>query len=270
MSERRLSNKQVVALIILAAVTGYVLGRLSTNLNIAFAPSAPHVDSSEYVRADPGPESEDSPIVPTAGAPFLGPASAPVTIVEFSDFQCPYCSRATPILHELLEQNDDDLKIVFRNLPLGMHADAGPAAHAALAAHAQGQFWSYHDQLFANQRALDAQSLRSYAEDIDLDMDAFGASLEDELLAQQVASDAGLARRLGINGTPSFLVNGIPVTGAQPAAEFQRIIDTELEAFHKYAEALPHNCDDPQRVQQQQRRQQRRRRRRPQPQPQQQ
>ena len=186
---------------------------------------------ADLVRADPGPAAEDSDVVPVDSSPFVGPASARVTIIEFSDFQCGYCRRVSPTIASLLEDyGDDQLRVVFKNLPLGFHENAEPAARAALAAGEQGQFWAYHDLLFENFGSLSEDDLRGYAEELDLDMDAFSAALESDSVGDQLGRDAALARRLGFRGTPSFLINGIEIVGAVPGERFRAVIDRELEA----------------------------------------
>jgi protein-disulfide isomerase len=242
MAESSLSSKQVTALIILAALGGFVMGQLTTDLRRVFArpggPGAPvALDSEEFLQESPGEPAEDSDLLPVAGAPFLGPAAAKVTIVEFSDFQCPYCSRAADTVHELLDGYGDDIRLVFRNLPLPFHENAVPAAHAALAAHEQGRFWAFHDALFANQQALDGDSLNSYADNLDLDMEAFESAMASEATQAIVEADLALASRLGFNGTPSFSINGIEVVGAQPAAAFRQVIDAEISAAEELLES---------------------------------
>jgi protein-disulfide isomerase len=153
-----------------------------------------------------------------------------VTIVEFSDFECPYCRRGYAALDEILDSYDGDVRLVYRHLPLPMHANAQMAAEASLAAHAQGKFWPFHDLLFNNQRSLSPDAIRGFAEELGLDMDAFSAALEAHTYADQVADDVRTARELGLGGTPSFMINGRPLVGAKPPAAFAEIIDEEIAA----------------------------------------
>lgn len=166
------------------------------------------------------------------GAPVKGSEDAIVTIVEFSEFQCPFCSRVLPTLNQILEDPEfaGKVRVVFKNLPLGFHDRARPAAIAAAAAHRQGKFWEFHDLAFANQRDLTDENFIAWAEQIGLDMEKFRADLADAELAAQVDADAAMANSLGIQGTPNFLINGTPLTGAQPFEAFQTAIRAEIEA----------------------------------------
>ena len=170
-----------------------------------------------------------------AEGPSLGPANAPVTIIEFSDFQCPYCGRASSTVKQIHERYPQQVRIVYRNLPLDtIHPHARPAAEAAACANAQGRFWEFHDQVFANQRALSPPDLQRYAKAVGLDVAAFDqcvserkfqALVDFDLKAASVAAAAAGKRGLG---TPAFFVNGILVSGAKPANEFYELIDAEL------------------------------------------
>ena len=166
----------------------------------------------------------------TADGPSKGPADAPVTIIECSDFQCPFCQRAGPVIETLLEKYGDDLRFVYRHLPLDNHSRARPAAEAAVCADAQGRFWAYHDALFANNRKLGNDDLLGYATELDLDLEKFKACLEDPETGAKVSRDLAAARAAGISGTPAFLINGRLISGAKPAEEFMRVIDAELAA----------------------------------------
>jgi RNA polymerase sigma factor (sigma-70 family) len=161
-------------------------------------------------------------------SPRRGPAEAPVTIVVFSEFQCPFCQRVQSTLDELLAAYPKDVRLVFRNLPLAFHENAPLAAEAALAAHEQGKFWQMHDRLFANQSALDPASLEVHAAAIGLDVARFRKALEDKRFLPAVQEDMRLARELDINGTPAFLVNGKRVMGAQPLGAFKQAVDEAL------------------------------------------
>jgi protein-disulfide isomerase len=163
-----------------------------------------------------------------AGSPQRGPADALVTIVEFSDFQCPFCSRVQATLAELQQRYGRDLRIVWRHLPLPFHRDAQPAAEAVMAAHAAGRFWSMHDLLFQNQQALDQGALEQYATQVGLDLATFREALDRRRYRAAVEADARLAADLGISGTPTFVVNGRKLVGAQPVNAFVAVIDDEL------------------------------------------
>jgi protein-disulfide isomerase len=161
--------------------------------------------------------------------PFRGPADAPVTIVEFSDYQCPYCERAEGVVDQVLERYDDQVRVVFRDLPLeSLHPDAPKAHEAAGCALEQESFWPMHEKLFANRRNLDRESLVQYATELELDVDAFTTCLEEGRRADEVAEDIAAARAQGISGTPAFFINGRLISGAQPFERFEEIIDDEL------------------------------------------
>jgi len=162
-------------------------------------------------------------------APVKGPASAKVTVIEFSDFQCPFCGRVNPTLKEIEDQYKGKIKIAFRNLPLPFHDKAHLAAEAALAANDQGKFWAMHDKLFANQQALDRPSLEKYAQELGLNMNKFTAALDSGKFKDKVDSDAKEGAAVGATGTPTFFINGTRLVGAQPADKFKEVIDAELK-----------------------------------------
>ncbi len=162
-------------------------------------------------------------------APVMGGKNAKVTIVEFSDFQCPFCNRVTPTLNQIRDEYGDDVRIAFKHMPLSIHAQA-PAAHAASeAAHRQGKFWEMHDLIFANQRDLSAATFEKYAEQLGLNLSKFKADSVSADVKKRVADDLREASELGITGTPSFFINGRYLSGAQPFANFKRMIDEALE-----------------------------------------
>jgi protein-disulfide isomerase len=163
-----------------------------------------------------------------ANGPSRGPEAAKVTIVEFSDFQCPFCKRVTPTLEAIAERYPNDVRIVYRNFPLRNHTRATPAAEAALCAEEQGKFWPYHDLLFANPRALEDSHFSSYAEQLELDKEAFEACYQEGRFRDQVARDLAEGRAAGVTGTPAFFVNGMMLSGAQPKEAFFELIDAEL------------------------------------------
>ncbi len=173
--------------------------------------------------------------IEVGGAPVKGPKNAPVTIVEFSDFQCPFCGRAVPTLKTIEEQYGSQVKVAFKHQPLPMHPNARPAAAASMAANEQGKFWEYHDKLFANQQALDRASLERYAAELGLDMNKFKAALESNKFEPQITADATEAARAGVDGTPTFFINGRELVGAQPVEAFKALIDEELKKVGKPA-----------------------------------
>ena len=168
-----------------------------------------------------------------AASPSFGPQFAKVTIVEWSDFQCPYCGRAAPTVEKLRETYGKDVRFVFRNLPLPMHANARNAAQAAMAAHAQGKFWDMHDQLFANQNALDRASLDKAAQKIGLDMARFEKDFDSPQVKTQIEADMAAANAAGVRGTPTLFVNGRPFSGAPQWEQFKAEIDAEIAKANK-------------------------------------
>jgi protein-disulfide isomerase len=167
--------------------------------------------------------------IKVGNAPVKGARNAPVTIVAYSDFECPFCSRVVPTLEQLEREYEGKLQVAFKNQPLPFHPNAKPAATAALAAHEQGKFWQYHDKLFANQKALDRASLEKYAQELGLDLGRFKAALDSNKFEAQISADMEEASRVGANGTPTFFINGRILVGAQPVDSFKRIIDEELK-----------------------------------------
>jgi len=158
-----------------------------------------------------------------------GPKDAPVTIVEFSDFQCPYCKTATATLRQVLDKYPGKVRLIFRDYPLVSIHPAAPKAHeAARCAADQGKFWEYHDLLFERAPRLSPQDLKQYAQDLKLDAGAFGQCLDTGKYVAEVDKDTQEGARLGLTGTPSFFINGRQLVGAQPIGTFQKIIDAEL------------------------------------------
>jgi len=162
------------------------------------------------------------------GGPARGPATAKVTIVEFSDFQCPFCGRVNATLEQLLRDYPNDVRILFRHSPLPFHNNAALAAEAAVAAEKQGKFWEMHDKLFADQNDLERPSLELHAVQLGLDLTAFRAALDTHAGKARVDEDLALGRQLGVRGTPNFFINGRSLMGAQPIAAFKQLIDDEL------------------------------------------
>jgi protein-disulfide isomerase len=164
-----------------------------------------------------------------ATGPSLGPAGARVTIIEFADFQCPFCQRANPVLKEVLARYPEDVRVVYRQLPLdGLHPRARAAAEASLCADDQDRFWPYHDRLYENPKALSPDDLVAHASALGLDLEQFRRCVAERTHRERVQEDAQAAAAAGISGTPAFLVNGILLSGARPASAFVQLIDEEL------------------------------------------
>src|SRR5436309_2842471 len=175
------------------------------------------------------PRSEPLAEVGGEGAPFLGPVAAPVTIVEFSDFQCPFCKQVVPTLTQVRSRYGEKVKLVYRDFPIdGLHPQARKAAEAARCAQDQGKFWDYHDALFANAPKLSLEQLKAYAQQVGLDLPSFERCLASGAHAAAVQKSVDEGIRLGVTGTPAFFINGEFVSGAQPVESFARVIEREL------------------------------------------
>jgi protein-disulfide isomerase len=170
-----------------------------------------------------------------ADGPSTGPAGAPITIIEFSDYQCPFCKRAEGPLKQVLAKYPEQVRLVYRHFPLDGHKDARPAAEASACADEQGKFWEYHQLVFEAAPTLDAKKLRQIAEQTKLDLKAFDGCLADGRQKAKVQNDLEAGRLAGVTGTPAFFVNGIPLSGARPAEEFSKVIDSELAKAKKPA-----------------------------------
>jgi protein-disulfide isomerase len=167
--------------------------------------------------------------ISTDDDPSIGPDNAPVTIIEFSDYQCPYCQVwYNQVYQQLLASYPNKLRFVYRDLPLPMHPEAIPAAEAANCAGEQNAYWKYHDSLFGQQYGLNRAAYEHYASDLGLDIKAFTACLDSQRFLKEVQADARDAASVGISGTPSFVINGRILVGALPFSEFKTVIDEEL------------------------------------------
>ena len=162
-------------------------------------------------------------------APSRGPAGAVLEIVEFSDFQCPFCARALPVTDSLLAAHPDEVRLEFRHFPLPMHEHAARAAQASIEAQRQGSFWSYHDLLFENQSAMTDADLVGYAEALGLDAAAFERALADGVHQARMHADMEAGMALAVTGTPTFFVNGFRLVGVPPIWVFE----LAMEAFRE-------------------------------------
>lgn len=162
-------------------------------------------------------------------APFLGPKDSPVTITEYSDFQCPYCRTAQETIKQIMQKYQGQVKLVFKHLPSGTHSQAKRPAQAAFCAGRQGFFWQYHDALFEAEDLI-PETLRAIASRLKLSLTAFDTCLDSETARAAVLADVREAKRLGISGTPTFVVNGGLVRGAVSFDEFKAVIERELKS----------------------------------------
>ena len=163
-----------------------------------------------------------------AKGPARGPANAPVTVVEFSDFQCPFCGREYPVIERLMKEYDGKVRLVFRNYPLDFHPFAEKAAEAGACAAEQGKFWELHDKMFTNQQRLTVDDLKGYAKAVGVDASKFDQCLDSGAKRGQVDDDQKAGNEAGVNGTPAFFINGIFINGAQPYEQIKQTVDREL------------------------------------------
>jgi protein-disulfide isomerase len=168
-----------------------------------------------------------------ADAPAFGPEFAKVTIIEWSDFQCPYCGQAVPDVEKLRQLYGKDVHFVFRNMPLPMHPNSRVAAQAGMAAHAQGKFWLMHDRMFADQKALDRASLERSAQTLGLDMTRFKADFDSAATKERIDADMAAASAAGVRGTPTFFINGRQTAGAPAWDQLKGEIDQEIAKANK-------------------------------------
>jgi len=158
----------------------------------------------------------------------IGPDDALVTIVEWSDFQCPFCARQAPVLAHLREKYKNDVRIIYRHLPMGFHRSAALAAEAGVAAAEQGKFWAFHDQVFANFGHLDRADLERFAEAAGLDLPRFRAALDERRYHDAIVAEAASAEALGVDGTPTMFINGAPIDGARDDRTMDRLVEAHL------------------------------------------
>jgi protein-disulfide isomerase len=164
-----------------------------------------------------------------AKGPSRGPANAPVTIVEFSDFQCPYCGREYPVIERLMKEYDGKVRLVFRHYPLEFHPFAEKAAEASACAQDQGKFWELHDKMFTHQDKLAVPDLKGYAQSLGMDATKFDKCLDSGEKKALVDEDLKAGSAAGVSGTPAFFINGIFVNGAQPYEYMKQAVDRELK-----------------------------------------
>ena len=163
------------------------------------------------------------------GAPATGAAKARITIVEFSDFQCPYCRVAAGKIYEILKMYPNDVRLVFKQYPLDTHSQAELAAQASLAAHAQGKFWPLHDKMFANSKSINKTNILVWARELGLDMKRFTAELDGGKYKRQVEQELEEGRAAGVSGTPTFFVNGKQFRAQIEPELLKPVLDEELK-----------------------------------------
>jgi len=178
----------------------------------------------------PEPKLLDDPVqIPTQGAPVLGPANARITLVEFSDFQCPYCSKASVQIAAILKAYPKDVKLIFKQYPLESHPQAQICAQGALAAHHQGKFWQLHDLMFANRSKLSRQAILLWAQTTGVDMKRFTADLDSDAVKKTVARDVADGEKAGVEGTPTVFIDGQRYNGDLELAAIKPVLDKKLK-----------------------------------------
>jgi len=211
-------------MLLVGGVAGYFIATLTLQTPaVAAAPAA----GESVVAAPPTDVPAVLDNVSADDDPFLGPADAPVTIVEFSDFRCPYCKRwHDETLPQILDTYGDQVRIVYRDFPV---VGGETAAEASECANAQDGYWDYHYALFANPQAYSVvDDFVSLADEQGLDTEAFRTCLENNAFQDEIIGDYNDARDYGVTGTPTFFINGVRIVGAQPFANFQAVIDAQL------------------------------------------
>jgi protein-disulfide isomerase len=221
----------VILAFAIGILTGYVVWGLAprsqqaivNNLPVAQGPivEAPAATQApQFTRYD----------IPFEGFPSQGPVDAPIVIVEFSDFQCPFCKRfQDETAAQLLAAYPDQIRFVYRHLPLtSIHPEAFPSAEASMCANEQDAFWDFHDRIFENQDRLGRELYLRIAADLDLDAVTFEECLNSGKYKDAIQQDMDFALNLGVQSTPTFFINGLAIVGAQPLEAFKQIIDLEL------------------------------------------
>jgi len=243
MSDQSSGNSLVVASVVLAAailagswmlkesIDAGAAQLAATSAKLQAALDRPSPAPAPRAAARPGrPDPTKKYDINIGGAPTRGPDTASVKIVEWSDFECPFCRRVGPTLDQIEETYGDDVQIAFKHMPLAMHRRARPAHAAAEAAGRQGKFWEMHDLIFANQREMSEAKYEEYATELGLDTDQFKRDVASAQVEQRIDADYAEATKLGVTGTPAFFVNGRFLSGAQPFNSFKVLIDEEISA----------------------------------------
>jgi len=178
----------------------------------------------------PEPKLLDDPVaIPTIGSPVTGPANARITLVEFSDFQCPYCDKAVVKIEALLKAYPKDVKLIFKQFPLDSHSQAQISAQAALAAHEQGKFWQLHDKMFANRTTLSRKNILAWAGQLGIDMKRFETDMDSPVVKKAVARDLADGEKAGVEDTPTVFINGQRYNGELALDAIRPVIEGELK-----------------------------------------
>ena len=223
-----MSKGSSILLAIVMAIGGFALGHVVGSRSGEGTDAVEEAQPADVKVAD---DVERYKIPVTGAQPSKGSKDALVTIVEFSEFQCPFCARVLPTTKQIIDTYGDKVRIVWRNNPLAFHKDAAPAAAVAMEAYAQGgndKFWELHDVLFANQKALSRAQLEEYAQAAGLNMEGVKKALDEGTHTKAIQADQTLGAQVGARGTPYFFINGRTLRGAQPFNAFKKLIDEEI------------------------------------------
>jgi protein-disulfide isomerase len=220
-------NPVLIGLIPIAFILGIATGYATWGVP---APSAALAPTATVMYLAPALPQPDAPALAEAHDPAIGPASAPVTVVEFGDYQCGYCKQFHDLTFAgLMAAYPEQVRFVYRDFPLAeMHPEATPAANAAQCAGEQGRYWEFHNALYETQAELGSTLYGWIAERLELDVAAFGECVESGSQFAEVQADYEAGMQLGVNGTPTFFVNGTPLVGSVPLSDFQQAIDLAL------------------------------------------
>ena len=219
-------------LVVLAFAAGILIGYFAWGRTPV--QQAPQAAAQPSVPAAAAPVAAATPqyvryTIPSDGFPSTGPADAPITIVEFGDFQCPFCRQWQQVTYQpLMAAYPGKIRLVYRDFPLtSIHPNAFPAAEAAQCANEQKAFWPYHDKLFSSENLSDAIYVQ-YAQELNLDMTKFNTCLANKPYDKYIQDNSDFAVKTGVDSTPTFFINGLALIGAQPIDAFKQIIDKEL------------------------------------------
>ncbi|MEM2138341.1 MAG: thioredoxin domain-containing protein [Candidatus Anstonellaceae archaeon] len=236
----------ILAALLISATVYISLSSISAtigNLKLSAAPSAGAGSGQQAAaqptqpraaQAQPQPQQQQVANINLEGLPYQGAADAKVAVVEYSDFQCPFCQRAYPTVKQLMNEYGAKVKFYYKHFPLSFHQNAQKSAEAYECALEQGKNWEYHDKLFDNGQAdgtgLNNADLKKYASDLGLDTAKFNSCLDSGKFASKVQADAAEGSANGVSGTPTFFINGQAVVGAQPYATIKSVVDAKLAA----------------------------------------
>ena len=224
---RRVQVGLTVAVIIGVGVGGFFLGRATKKATAEKAKPTAMERKSNPNRPQNPPMPSEPVQISIEGLPVKGPREAPVTILEISDFDCPFCSKAFQTVEQLMEAYPGKIRLAFQNMPLSFHRNARPAAEAALAAGDQGKFWEMYERIFTL-RQTDRESLINHARALHLDVEKFTKCLDEQCHRKEIDRDIKRSQMLGVRGTPSFFINGRLIVGAQPYEVFKKMVEEEL------------------------------------------